>query len=613
MTITDFDSIFVHIGGFGRYQMVLFTVNCMMNSFLAFVYFGQIFMTLTPPHWCRAPPDLQGLNLTEEQLKDLTIPRDASSGKFLQCRIYDVDFPELLRSSMVWPNASRPTASWANTSWPSASWANASWPSASWANASWPTTSCTHGWTYDYSLYYPTITSQLDWVCEEDWRPAFCQSLFFVGSLVASPVLGWAADKFGRLPVIVITNMVGGVFGVASAFCTSFATFTAFRFIVGMTYDTHFMVMYILLLEYVSSEYRTIMANVPIMFFLTLAMCAMPWIAVGVADWSIFTIIMHAPQLICFFFIWLVPESARWLLAQGRIEETVKILTKAAKVNQKTLTQEVIKDFENFGKEQAKQDNKQVTVIDLLKTPKLRLRFLVLCVMWMVITVAYDGHMRNTEHIGSNMFITFTIAGFVELPADFLTMLAVERVGRRHTTVWTLIVSGLACFAIAAIPEDDTMSIMSMAVAGRFMITMAINVGQQYPVEVLPTVARGSGFGAIHTLGYIAAFASPYIVYLSKYGHYLPYVILGALTVVGGAVCTVLPETLNQSLPDTLEDGETFFSDQTFCYNPCSRTSSRGETMTTTNCARELELTCRENIAYTEDGEQNTSEKRACV
>lgn len=71
----------------------------------------------------------------------------------------------------------------------------------------------------------------------------------------------------------------------------------------------------------------------------------------------------------------------------------------------------------------------------------------------MVITVAYDGHMRNTEHIGSNMFITFTIAGFVELPADFLTMLAVERVGRRHTTVWTLIVSGLACFAIAAIPE----------------------------------------------------------------------------------------------------------------------------------------------------------------
>ncbi|XP_069188211.1 carcinine transporter-like [Procambarus clarkii] len=150
MTIADFDAIFDHIGGFGRYQMVLFTVNCMMNSFLAFVYFGQIFMTLTPPHWCRAPPDLQGLNLTEEQLKDLTIPRDASSGKFLQCRIYDVDFVKVVSSPIIWPNVS-----FQNTSW-----ANASWPTTSWANASWPTTSCTHGWTYDYSLYYPTITSQ---------------------------------------------------------------------------------------------------------------------------------------------------------------------------------------------------------------------------------------------------------------------------------------------------------------------------------------------------------------------------------------------------------------------------------------------------------------------
>nr|XP_045605465.1 organic cation transporter protein-like [Procambarus clarkii] len=583
MTIADFDAIFDHIGGFGRYQMVLFTVNCMMNSFLAFVYFGQIFMTLTPPHWCRAPPDLQGLNLTEEQLKDLTIPRDASSGKFLQCRIYDVDFVKVV-------------------------WANASWPTTSWANASWPTTSCTHGWTYDYSLYYPTITSQLDWVCDEDWRKTFSQSLFFVGSLVASPVLGWAADKFGRLPVIVITNMVGGVFGVASAFCTSFATFTAFRFIVGMTYDTHFLFTYILLLEYVSSEYRTIMANVPIMFFLTLAMCAMPWIAVGVADWSIFTIIMHAPQLICFFFIWLIPESARWLLAQGRVEDTVKILTRVAKINRKTLTPEVIKEFEEYGMEQAKQGQATASVFELLKRSKLRLHFLVLSVMWMVIIVAYDGHMRNTEHIGNNVFVTFTIAGFVELPADFIAMLAMEKLGRRHTVVFTLVFSGLACFAAAALPEEDTMGIMWLAIAGRFLITMAMNVGMQSPVEVLPTVARGSGIAAIHTLGHIAAFTSPYVIYLGKHGYYLPYVILGALTVVGGAVCTVLPETLNQSLPDTLEDGETFFSDQTFCYNPCSRITWKEEEAEAPSRPQEMEMSvCWENAAYSRDDEQISS------
>lgn len=539
MAIEDFDSIFVHIGGFGRYQKMLFLVNCFMNCLMAFVYFGQIFMCLTPPHWCSAPPGLLALNLTQEELKNLTVPRDMSTGKFSQCRRYDVNFEEVVTGNVTWPNIL------------------------------WPTTNCTYGWTYDYSLYYPTITSQLNWVCEDDWRPAFTQTIFFVGSLLASPVLGWAADRVGRLPIIVITNVMGGVAGIISAFCNSFISFVIFRFFVGMTFDTNYTIAYILLLEYVSSEYRTIMSNVPIMIFLTLAMCAMPWIAVGVASWSVFTVIIHAPQLICIFSIWLLPESARWLLSQGRTEDTVKIVEKIAAVNKRQLTPEVIQEFKDYGSKQGNKDSTTVTVLDLLKTPVLRKRFLVLCLMWMMISVAYDGHMRNTEHIGNNVFITFTIAGFVEFPADFLTMIAIEKVGRRHTTVFTLVLSGVACLVISALSEVNTLAILGIAVAGRFMITMSINVAQQYLIEVLPTVARASGSSTIHSLGHVSLFISPYIIYLSKFGHFLPYVILGIVTIAGGLVCILLPETLNQNLPDTLHDGETFFGDQGFCYNPC--------------------------------------------
>lgn len=57
----------------------------------------------------------------------------------------------------------------------------------------------------------------------------------------------------------------------------------------------------------------------------------------------------------------------------------------------------------------------------------------------------------------------------------------------------------------------------------------------------------------------------------SKFGHYLPYVILGITTVGGGLACVLLPETLDQSLPDTLLDGETFFAHQGYCYNPFNR------------------------------------------
>lgn len=542
MAISDFDSIFTYIGGFGRYQMMLFAENCFINILFATVYYGQFFMILTPPHWCRPSPDLDELALTVDQVKELTIPKNPDTGEFSKCTRYDVDVTKILQANV----------------------------SDFFSNANWTTTSCTYGWDYNYSLYYPTITSQLNWVCLDDWKPAVSQSLFFIGSAMGQTVLGWAADKWGRLPVIVGTNVVGGVIGIASAYANSIVSFTALRFIVGMTYDTHFVVAYVLFLEYVSSKYRTVMANVPIMTFLTATMCALPWIAYSLGNWSYFTIAIHAPQLLCIAFIWWLPESARWLLGKGRTDDALKIILTASRVNGKTLSPEVIQDFKEFGAKQAEETNDKVSAFDLLRTPVLRLRFIVLCVIWLTITLAYDGHMRNSENIGFNVFISFTVLAFVELPADFLTIISTETLGRKHTSVFTLILSGVACLVIAAIPPNYIISIFSLAIVGRFLITMSMNVVMQYSVEVLPTVARSSGCGIIHTLGSLSAFASPYVVYLSKYGHYLPYLILGVVTIVGGAICSLLPETINEKLPDSLLDGETYFAEQGYCYNPCS-------------------------------------------
>ncbi|KAG0708046.1 Solute carrier family 22 member 16 [Chionoecetes opilio] len=191
--------------------------------------------------------------------------------------------------------------------------------------------------------------------------------------------------------------------------------------------------------------------------------------------------------------------------------------------------------------------------------------------IWMVIILAYDAHIRNTENIGPSQFITFTIVGAVKFPADLLTMITLEKLGRRHTTVWSLILSGTVCLVIAMVPPAYSLTVLVLEVAGRFLITMSMNVAQQYPVEVLPTVARAQGSGAIHTMGYLSVFLSPYIIYLSKIGFAVPFVILGLVSIAGGLVSVVLPEILNQDLPDTHVDGETFFTGQSCCYNPCGR------------------------------------------
>lgn len=85
--------------GSALFQIML-GANCLLTIFLVIVYFGQLFMTLTPPHWCSAPPDLLQLNLTQQQLKLLTVPRrhDASDD-FHSCIRYDINLTQVIRRS----------------------------------------------------------------------------------------------------------------------------------------------------------------------------------------------------------------------------------------------------------------------------------------------------------------------------------------------------------------------------------------------------------------------------------------------------------------------------------------------------------------------------------
>ena len=87
---------------------------------------------------------------------------------------------------------------------------------------------------------------QLEWVCDNAALPTIAQSIFFCGSIVGGLLFGWMADRFGRIPALVGTNLVGFAAGVATAFSYSFVSFTVCRFFVGFAFDNVFTMMYIL-------------------------------------------------------------------------------------------------------------------------------------------------------------------------------------------------------------------------------------------------------------------------------------------------------------------------------------------------------------------------------
>ncbi|XP_026301780.1 organic cation transporter protein-like [Apis mellifera] len=540
----DFDELLPYVGEFGLYQKILFILMIPFTSFVAWVYFSQIFITLIPEkYWCWVP-ELK--NLTSNERLSLAIPLDHEG--YSRCNMYDVNYTLILLNESYVPNPL------------------------------WPTKTCQHGWEFNYSdVPYATVATELGWVCQYDSLPTVAQSIFFIGAIFGGLIFGWIADQYGRIPALIGANMMGFLAGVATAFTNTFWQFALCRFFVGFAFDNCFTMMYILVLEYVGPKWRTFVANMSIAMFFTFASCILPWIAYFLLDWRMTCIATSVPLILAVATPWLIPESARWLVSQGQVDKAIDILGKFERINGTKVPDDVYKRFRETCARICKEEeaDKTYSVLDLFKTPRLRNITILFIIIWMAISLVFDGHVRNVNNLGLNVFVTFTIAAATELPADTFLTLVLDRWGRRWLACCSLVISGV--FSIWASIVSNHIYTATLAILGRFWINISYNIGLQYAAEVLPTVVRAQGVALIHIMGYVASILAPFVVYLDVVSSILPLLVLGTLGIICGLLTLFLPETLDKDLPQTLQDGEDFGKDQKMWDFPCIERKRKDE------------------------------------
>ena len=57
-----------------------------------------------------------------------------------------------------------------------------------------PRKACDSGWTYDHTSVFTTITSESNWVCEEDYKPMLVHTVFWIGNIIGCFVWGFTND-----------------------------------------------------------------------------------------------------------------------------------------------------------------------------------------------------------------------------------------------------------------------------------------------------------------------------------------------------------------------------------------------------------------------------------
>ncbi|XP_039494150.1 organic cation transporter-like protein [Drosophila santomea] len=525
-----YDEAIVHLGDFGRYQKIIYSLICLTSIPVAFHKLAGVFLLAKPDFRCALPFENGSTYELSPHLWNLSYPQDE------RCSYYDVDY------SAAYLNGSIPRSS--NN-----------------------TKSCT-SYVYDRSKYLNSAVTEWNLVCGRDFMAATSDSLFMLGVLLGSIVFGQLSDKYGRKPILFASLVIQVLFGVLAGVAPEYFTYTFARVMVGATTSGVFLVAYVVAMEMVGPDKR-LYAGIFVMMFFSVGFMLTAVFAYFVHDWRWLQIALTLPGLIFMFYYWIIPESARWLLSKGRKDCAIANMQKAARFNKVEISDEALSELLDEGEgseERAKQKLEDLeqdegpppSVWDLFCYPNLRRKTLLIFLDWLVTSGVYYGLSWNTNDLGGNVLLNFVISGAVEIPAYIFLLLTLNRWGRRSILCGSLVMAGLSLLATVIIPEGMHTLIIACAMLGKLAITASYGTVYIFSAEQFPTVVRNVALGAASMVARISGMMAPFLKVLATIWKPLPLLICGSLSLAAGLLSLLLPETHNKPMLETIADGERF-------------------------------------------------------
>ena len=351
-------------------------------------------------------------------------------------------------------------------------------------------------------------------------------SLTFVGMTLGALITGFVGDRFGRRFTYQINLLIFGLASLAAAFAQDMTQLIICRFVQGLGLGAEIVVGYSTLTEFVPPKTRgrwlAFMAFLVVAGFPVTALLS--YLIIPVWGWRPMFVIAGIGSLIVWYLRKNLPESPRWLEAQGRSAEA------------EALMQSIEKESAPAGGLPAPvipAAVPQLTASAMLRPPILQ-RMIV--GSWALITI-------NTLIFGFVIFlpqfflrqgltITASLAYTLVLSVASLLGCALgaflsDFIGRRWSIIGASIVTIVSGYIYARFnAASDPATVLSVG----FVLIVAIYVQTAilfgvYTPELFPTEIRLRANGICNTLGRGATVASPFVVTALMASYQLPGVV----------------------------------------------------------------------------------------
>ncbi|KAG1456332.1 hypothetical protein G6F56_006851 [Rhizopus delemar] len=383
---------------------------------------------------------------------------------------------------------------------------------------------CGLGWLAD-NMWLQTVAIILPRV------QGILSSSLFAGMMFGAFFWGTFSDTKGRRMPYTMTLVITCIFGTLSSFAFNFTSLCITLFFLGFGVGGNMPTDGALYLEFLPKEYHYLLTFMSVFFSFGAVIASVFGYVIlpcegEMCDNSQWRTMLMVVSLITFCmllirsFLIKLPETPKFLMSQGKTDETIIVLQNIARVNGNQIDKKELQMAECEDEFEDQDENIERGSLSELLGQKWRRTTLLIWSIWTITSIAYTMfnvflpkfletlEQDDIKPTLRQVYWDYMIYSLAGMPGSVIASYMIEtRLGRKGTMTLSALGSSLSLFIFSAIKSRLVMVLSSSSVS--FLATLLYAVIYGYTPEVFDTSVRGTAVGTASALGRIAGIISP--------------------------------------------------------------------------------------------------------